>query len=136
MAIVDGGELVGRMLVREGVKQVYALHGGHIDTIFQACVDHGIKIYDTRHEQAAGHMADAYARLTGHPGVVLVTAGPGVHAEFVTRAEDIAPVLERAFASGRPACVNVMTDPAVISPMVLATTSPAARPRPVPQGLR
>ena len=78
MATVDGGELVGRMLVREGVKQVYALHGGHIDTIFQACVDHGIKIYDTRHEQAAGHMADAYARLTGRPGVVLVTAGPGV----------------------------------------------------------
>ena len=78
MATVDGGELVGRMLVREGVKQVYALHGGHIDTIFQSCVDHGIKIYDTRHEQAAGHMADAYARLTGRPGVVLVTAGPGV----------------------------------------------------------
>jgi len=78
MATVDGGELVVRMLEREGVKQVYALMGGHIDTILQACVDHGIKIYDTRHEQAAGHMADAYARLTGRPGVVVVTAGPGV----------------------------------------------------------
>jgi len=78
MATVDGGELVVRMLEREGVKQVYALQGGHIDTIMQACLDHGIKIYDTRHEQAAGHMADAYARLTGRPGVVVVTAGPGV----------------------------------------------------------
>jgi acetolactate synthase-1/2/3 large subunit len=78
MAMVDGGELVVRMLEREGVKQVYALQGGHIDTIMQACLDHGIKIYDTRHEQAAGHMADAYARLTGRPGVVVVTAGPGV----------------------------------------------------------
>lgn len=78
MATVDGGELVVRMLQREGVGQVFALHGGHIDTIFQACLDHGIKIYDTRHEQAAGHMADAWARLTGRPGVVVVTAGPGV----------------------------------------------------------
>jgi len=78
MATVDGGELVVRMLEREGVRQVYALQGGHIDTIMQACLDHGIKIYDTRHEQAAGHMADAYARLTGRPGVVVVTAGPGV----------------------------------------------------------
>ena len=78
MAIVDGGELVVRMLEREGVRQVYGLHGGHIDTIFQACLDHGVKIYDTRHEQAAGHMADAWARLTGRPGVVVVTAGPGV----------------------------------------------------------
>jgi len=78
MATVDGGELVVRMLEREGVKQVYALMGGHIDIIMQACLDHGIKIYDTRHEQAAGHMADAYARLTGRPGVVVVTAGPGV----------------------------------------------------------
>jgi acetolactate synthase-1/2/3 large subunit len=78
MAMVDGGELVVRMLEREGVKQVYALQGGHIDAIMQACMDHGVKIYDTRHEQAAGHMADAYARLTGRPGVVVVTAGPGV----------------------------------------------------------
>jgi acetolactate synthase-1/2/3 large subunit len=63
-------------------------------------------------------------------------AGFGVHAEFVERAADIVPALERAFASGRPACVNVMTDPGAISPMVLATTSPAARPRPVPQEAR
>ena len=78
MATVDGGEMVVRMLEREGIGQVFALHGGHIDPIFQACLDHGIKIYDTRHEQAAGHMADAWARLTGRPGVVVVTAGPGV----------------------------------------------------------
>jgi acetolactate synthase-1/2/3 large subunit len=78
MATVDGGELVVRMLEREGVRQVFALHGGHIDPIFQGCLDHGIRIYDTRHEQAAGHMADAWARVTGRPGVVVVTAGPGV----------------------------------------------------------
>jgi acetolactate synthase-1/2/3 large subunit len=37
----------------------------------------------------------------------------------VTKASDIAPALERAFASGRPACVNVMTDPEVISPITM-----------------
>ena len=75
---IDGGELLARMLDREGVENVFALHGGHIDPIFQACHDHGIRIIDTRHEQAAGHMADAWARSTGRPGVAIVTAGPGV----------------------------------------------------------
>ena len=75
---IDGGEMLARMLEREGVENVFALHGGHIDPIFQACHDHGIRIIDTRHEQAAGHMADAWARTTGRPGVAIVTAGPGV----------------------------------------------------------
>jgi acetolactate synthase-1/2/3 large subunit len=44
----------------------------------------------------------------------------GVHAEFVERSEDVMPAVERAFASGRPACVNVMTDPDAISPAVQA----------------
>ncbi|MFQ5472624.1 MAG: thiamine pyrophosphate-binding protein, partial [Dehalococcoidia bacterium] len=43
-----------------------------------------------------------------------------VHAEFVENAEQISPAIERAFASGRPACINVMTDPSVISPAVQA----------------
>jgi acetolactate synthase-1/2/3 large subunit len=75
---INGGEMIARVLEREGVKNVFALHGGHIDPIFQACYDHGIRIVDTRHEQAAGHMADAWGRLTGQPGVAIVTAGPGV----------------------------------------------------------
>jgi acetolactate synthase-1/2/3 large subunit len=75
---IDGGEMFARMLEREGMKNIFALHGGHIDPIFQACYDHGIRIIDTRHEQAAGHMADAWARLTGQTGVAVVTAGPGV----------------------------------------------------------
>lgn len=75
---IDGGEMFVRMLEREGVENIFALHGGHIDPILQACHDHGIRIIDTRHEQAAGHMADAWARLTGQPGVAVVTAGPGV----------------------------------------------------------
>jgi acetolactate synthase-1/2/3 large subunit len=75
---IDGGEMFASMLEREGVENIFGLQGGHIDPIFQACRDHGIRIIDTRHEQAAGHMADAWARTTGRPGVAVVTAGPGV----------------------------------------------------------
>jgi acetolactate synthase-1/2/3 large subunit len=45
--------------------------------------------------------------------------GLGGHGEFVTKDEEIIPALERAFASGKPACVNVMTDPTVTSPATL-----------------
>ena len=75
---IDGGEMFASMLEREGVENIFGIIGGHIDPIFQACRDHGIRIIDTRHEQAAGHMADAWARTTGRPGVAVVTAGPGV----------------------------------------------------------
>lgn len=75
---INGGELVAHALLRAGTKHIFGLHGGHIDPIFQACHDAGIRIIDTRHEQAAGHMADAWGRLTGRPGVAVVTAGPGV----------------------------------------------------------
>ena len=78
MTRINGGEMLVRVLEKEGVRQIYGLHGGHIDPIFQACANHNITIYDTRHEAAAGHMAEGWARLTGEPGVVIVTAGPGV----------------------------------------------------------
>jgi acetolactate synthase-1/2/3 large subunit len=50
-----------------------------------------------------------------------------VHAEFVEDAAEIVPAVKRAFASGRPACVNVMTDPDAVSPLVQAE-APAQRP--------
>lgn len=78
MALIDGGEMVVRVLEREGIRDVFVLHGGHLDPIFQAAQDHGIRLIDVRHEQAAGHAADAWARTTARPGVAIVTAGPGV----------------------------------------------------------
>ncbi|MEX0942355.1 MAG: thiamine pyrophosphate-binding protein [Pseudomonadales bacterium] len=74
---VDGGELCASTLKLEGCNHIFCLHGGHLDPIFQACVDHDIQLIDTRHEAAAGHAADAYARQSGTFGVSLVTAGPG-----------------------------------------------------------
>lgn len=78
MAEIDGGEILVRMLLAEGVDCVFTLHGGHLDAIFQSAVRHGLKLVDTRHEQAAGHAADGWARTTGRVGVAIVTAGPGV----------------------------------------------------------
>eukprot|EP01037_Dinobryon_pediforme_P023455 gene23455-24911_t len=77
MAMISGGELVVRTLLKAGVKCLFGLHGAHIDTIFQACLDHDLTIIDTRHEAAAGHAAEGYARAGRTLGVALVTAGGG-----------------------------------------------------------
>lgn len=78
MAKLHGGELVVRALVEQGVKQIFTLSGGHINPIYDACLDAGVQVIDTRHEQAAAMMADGWARTTGQPGVCVVTAGPGL----------------------------------------------------------
>ena len=77
MAQVTGGELVVRTLAAAGVRKIFGLHGAHLETLFQSCAAHGIPIIDTRHEVAAGHAAEGYARARRELGVALVTAGPG-----------------------------------------------------------
>lgn len=77
MAMLVGGELLVRTLVSAHVRTVFGLHGAHLETIFQSCAAHGIPIVDTRHEVAAGHAAEGYARTSRALGVALVTAGPG-----------------------------------------------------------
>jgi acetolactate synthase-1/2/3 large subunit len=69
--------LVVDALKREGVEYIFSLSGGHINPIYEACGQEGIKVIDTRHEQAAAHMAEAWGRITRTPGVCVVTAGPG-----------------------------------------------------------
>ena len=78
MAKISGGQVIAKALKAQGVDVVFTLTGGHIMAIMDGCVAEGIKVVDVRHEQAATHAADAYARLTGKLGVALVTAGPGV----------------------------------------------------------
>ncbi|MDP2309498.1 MAG: thiamine pyrophosphate-binding protein, partial [Pseudomonadota bacterium] len=78
MPHVHGGNLVAQAFAREGVSHVFTLCGGHIQHIYDGCLDEGIRVVDLRHEQAAGHCAEGWARATGQPGVALVTAGPGV----------------------------------------------------------
>lgn len=78
MAFVHGGRLVSQALKRHGTTHLFTLCGGHIQAIYDGCLDDGIRVVDVRHEQTAGHAADGYARVTGRPGVCAVTAGPGV----------------------------------------------------------
>src|SRR5580658_4079033 len=78
MGQVHGGRLVAQALKRHGTTHLFTLCGGHIQAIYDGCVDEQIRVVDTRHEQTAGHAADGYARVTGRPGVCAVTAGPGV----------------------------------------------------------
>ncbi|MEP4145685.1 MAG: acetolactate synthase 3 large subunit [Halioglobus sp.] len=78
MEMLSGGEMIARALEDESVEYVFGYPGGavlHIyDALFKDCkVPHVL----VRHEQAATHAADAYARATGKTGVVLVTSGPG-----------------------------------------------------------
>jgi len=73
-----GGDRVARALALHGVRQIFTLCGGHTAPILAAAKARGIRIVDVRHEVNAVFAADAYARLTGIPGVAVVTAGPGV----------------------------------------------------------
>lgn len=76
--LLSGGAMLIRALADEGVEYVYGYPGGAVLHIYDAMFQqHQVKHVLVRHEQAATHMADAYARASGKAGVVLVTSGPG-----------------------------------------------------------
>lgn len=74
---MNGAAALVKCLESMGVEYVFGYIGGAVLPIFDALYDSSIKLIITRHEQGATHMADGYARVTGKPGVVLVTSGPG-----------------------------------------------------------
>lgn len=73
-----GGELVAQVLKSHGVESIFTLPGGHVSPIVVASDKLKIKVIDVRHEATAVFAADASARLSGIPGVAVVTAGPGL----------------------------------------------------------
>ncbi len=85
MTTVTGGEACVRVLKSAGAKTVFGLLGGSMLELYDALrADPVMRYIGARDERAAGHMADAYARVTGGPGIVLgAQAGPGV-ANLVT----------------------------------------------------
>ncbi|MEY4211317.1 MAG: hypothetical protein RLZ92_1698 [Pseudomonadota bacterium] len=75
---LSGGHIIVQCLKDEGVEFVFGYPGGSVLHIYDAIFHQDdVKHILVRHEQAAAHSADAYARATGKPGVVLVTSGPG-----------------------------------------------------------
>ncbi|MFV0258024.1 MAG: thiamine pyrophosphate-dependent enzyme [Acidimicrobiales bacterium] len=88
-----GGDVVVDALRSQGVDTVFALPGIQLDGLFDAFAKAGdIRIVHTRHEQAAGYMADGYARATGRLGVCVVVPGPGVL--------NVGAALSTAYATG------------------------------------
>ncbi len=75
--IKTGSQILLDALIREGVEYIFGIPGGVVLPLFDKLYDSPIKFILTRHEQAAGHAADGYARATGKVGVCLATSGPG-----------------------------------------------------------
>lgn len=91
-----GAHALIESLAAAGTRRIFTLSGNHIMPVYDAALDARVELIHVRHEAAAVHMADAWARLTGEVGVALVTGGPG-HANAVgalyTAAMAEAPVL-------------------------------------------
>ena len=77
MPKLNGGHLFIRCLKQEGIEKVFTIVGDTILPLVDAAADEGIEFIDTRHEGAALHMADGYARITGRPACGIFTGGPG-----------------------------------------------------------
>jgi acetolactate synthase-1/2/3 large subunit len=77
-----GADIVVRTLERAGHTDIFTLSGNHIMSLFDAAIETKLSLMHVRHEAATVHMADAYGRLTGRPGIAWVTGGPG-HANAV-----------------------------------------------------
>ncbi|MEI6056177.1 MAG: acetolactate synthase AlsS [Lentisphaerota bacterium] len=78
MPKLTGAKLMVKCLEKNSVKFVFGIPGAKIDAVFDALLDSSIRLILCRHEQNAAFMAAAYGRITGEPGIVLVTSGPGV----------------------------------------------------------
>jgi acetolactate synthase-1/2/3 large subunit len=112
MSETTGGMLMARTLATLGVEHVFALHGGHLDAFLVAAPDEGLQIIDTRHEAAAGHAADGYARVTGGKvGVAVITAGPGFTNALTPMVSAYLDAIPTLFFAGSPPLREVETNP-------------------------
>jgi len=101
MAEIMGADLLVKCLIQEKVRYIFGIPGGQLCPILDAVRrfghEAGLDFVMTRHEQAAAHMADAYARVTGEPGVCMGTIGPG--------GADLVPGVYPAWADSIPLIV-------------------------------
>ena len=76
MAQLTGNEILARCLKAQGVKDLFFIMGGPMLDAETCCINEGIRLIDTRHEQGAAYMAQAYSRVTQGPGVCMAASGP------------------------------------------------------------
>ncbi len=74
----EGGELLAESLKHLGVRRIFSVSGGVINSLYHGAAAQGLELVHARHEAAAAFMAEAVARVSGVPGVAAVTVGPGV----------------------------------------------------------
>ena len=101
-----GSEAMCEALLDEGVEYMFGYPGGAIMPFYDALPDYPLKHVLTRHEQAAAHAADGYARATGEVGVVIATSGPGATnlvTGLATAQMDSVPLVAITGQVGRPA---------------------------------
>ncbi len=111
MELLSGAEMVVRFLRDEGVKYIYGYPGGALLHIYDALFkEPAVTHILVRHEQAATHMADGYARATGRAGVVLVTSGPGATNAITGIATAYMDSIPMVVISGQVASTVVGTD--------------------------
>jgi acetolactate synthase-1/2/3 large subunit len=77
MSLLRGADILARSLAQAGLKRIFSLSGNHIMPVYDAAIEAQLAITHVRYEGAAVHMADAWARLTGEPGIAMLTGGPG-----------------------------------------------------------
>ncbi|EJD02214.1 acetolactate synthase [Fomitiporia mediterranea MF3/22] len=95
---MSGGQIFHEMMLRHGVKHIFGYPGGAILPVFDAIYNSKYFTFVLpRHEQGGGHMAEGYARVSGKPGVVLVTSGPG--------ATNVVTPMQDALSDGVPMIV-------------------------------
>ena len=82
MTQLRGADILARTLAQAGLRRIFSLSGNHIMPVYDAAIEAQLAITHVRYEGAAVHMADAWGRLTGEPGIALLTGGPG-HANGV-----------------------------------------------------
>jgi acetolactate synthase-1/2/3 large subunit len=77
MTTLRGADILARSLAQAGLRRIFSLSGNHIMPVYDAAIEAKLAITHVRYEGAAVHMADAWARLTGEPGIAMLTGGPG-----------------------------------------------------------
>lgn len=108
---LSGGEILIHSLKDEGVKFLFGYPGGAVLHIYDAIYQQDdVKHILVRHEQAATHAADGYARATGKPGVVLVTSGPGVTNAVTGIATACLDSIPMVVITGQVACAVIGSD--------------------------
>jgi acetolactate synthase-1/2/3 large subunit len=123
---LTGAQMLVEALRREGVEVLFGYPGGAVLTVYDALYDCGIRHILTRHEQGAIHAAEGYARVTGRPGVVIATSGPGATNLVTGLADAIMDSLPLVVFTGQVATDVIGTD-AFQEASVLGITMPITK---------